>query len=114
MRYLGELRRDEVYGVLAGADAAVLPSLFDNLPNSAIEALLLGVPVIGSRGASLDELVTDGVTGVLVPIGDADALADAMLAQWRGRTGVAAASAGSCPKRCVRNGRSPRCSRRRG
>jgi glycosyltransferase involved in cell wall biosynthesis len=89
VRYLGELRRDEVYGVLAGADAAVLPSLFDNLPNSAIEALLLGVPVIGSRGASIDELVEDGVTGVLVPMGDADALADAMLAQWRGRTGVA-------------------------
>jgi glycogen(starch) synthase len=89
VRHLGELRLDETYGVLARADAAVVPSLFDNLPNSAIEALLLGVPVIGTRGASIDELVEDGVTGVLVPPGDADALADAMLSQWRGRSGVA-------------------------
>jgi glycosyltransferase involved in cell wall biosynthesis len=88
VRHLGELRRDELYGVLARAEAAVFPSLFDNLPNGVVEALLLGVPVIGSAGASIDELVEPGVTGVLVPPGDAGALATALLAQWRGQTRV--------------------------
>ena len=88
VRVLGELDKPELYAVLAGADAAVLPSRFDNLPNTVVESLLLGVPVIGTAGASIDELVTPGVTGVLVPDGDVTALADAMLAQWRGTTGV--------------------------
>jgi glycosyltransferase involved in cell wall biosynthesis len=85
---LGELDKPELYAVVAGADAAVLPSRFDNLPNTVVESLLLGVPVIGSAGASIDELVVPGATGVLVPDGDVAALADAMLAQWRGGTGV--------------------------
>ena len=88
VRHLGELTRPELYAVVAGAEASVLPSLFDNLPNSAIESLLLGVPVIGSDGASLDELVTPGVHGLLVPVGDSAALADAMLRHWRGESGV--------------------------
>ena len=88
VRVLGELCKPELYALVAGADAAVLPSRFDNLPNTVVESLLLGVPVIGTAGASIDELVEPGVTGVLVPDGDAGALADAMLAQWRGETGV--------------------------
>jgi glycosyltransferase involved in cell wall biosynthesis len=88
VRWLGELPKRELYAVVAGADAAVLPSRFDNLPNTVMESLLLGVPVIGTAGASIDELVTPGVAGVLVPDGDVAALADAMLAQWRGETGI--------------------------
>jgi glycosyltransferase involved in cell wall biosynthesis len=84
--WLGELTKPELYAVLAEAEAAVLPSRVDNLPNTAIESLLLGVPVIGSAGASIDELVEPGVTGELVPIGDAEALAAAMLRLWRGQS----------------------------
>jgi glycosyltransferase involved in cell wall biosynthesis len=88
VRVLGELKKAELYALLAGAEAAVLPSRFDNLPNTVVESLLFGVPVIGTAGASIDELVAHGVTGLLVPDGDVGALADAMLAQWRGQTGV--------------------------
>ncbi len=88
VRYLGELEKPELYALVAGAEAAVLPSNFDNLPNTAIESLMLGVPVLGTAGASLEELVLPGVNGIVVPQGDADALADAMLRQWRGQTGV--------------------------
>jgi len=88
LRYVGELARPELYALVAGAEAAVFATSFDNLPNAAIESLLLGVPVIGCGDSSLEEIVVPGVNGALVTQGDAAALADALLAQWRGETGV--------------------------
>jgi glycosyltransferase involved in cell wall biosynthesis len=88
LHYAGELERPDLYAVVADAEAAVFPTSFDNLPNTAIESLLLGIPVIGCANASLEELVVPGVNGALVPQGDAGALADALLAQWRGETSV--------------------------
>jgi glycogen synthase len=85
----GPLPKSELYAVLMRADAAVLPSQADNLPNTVIESLMLGVPVIGSRGASIDELVDDGVNGHLVALGDVDGLADALVKMWRGDSAVA-------------------------
>ncbi len=80
--------KPELYAMLRRADAAVLPSLADNLPNTAIESLMLGVPVIGTRGASIDELVEQGVTGELVTPGDVDGLAGALVRMWRGLSPV--------------------------
>ena len=80
---LGELPRAELYTVLEKAEAAVLPSLVDNLPNTAIEAILLGVPVIAFRAGSLDEVIEDGITGVLVDEQSPEALASAVIKIWR-------------------------------
>jgi glycosyltransferase involved in cell wall biosynthesis len=78
----GPLPPAQTYAVLQRADATVLPSLVDNLPNSVIESLMLGVPVIGTRGVSIDELVEEGKTGHLVEIGDVQGLADALVRMW--------------------------------
>jgi len=86
--WLGRLPKPELYAVLRRAEAAVLPSLVDNLPNTVIESLMMGVPVIGSAGASIDELVETGVTGELVPVGDSHALAETMVRFWRKQTPV--------------------------
>lgn len=83
---LGPLDKPRLYAVVAAAEASVLPSLMDNLPNTVIESLALGVPVVGTAGASVDELVTHGQSGLLVPPGDPEALADALVEVWRGRT----------------------------
>jgi glycogen(starch) synthase len=80
--------RPTLFAILRRADAAVLPSLVDNLPNTVIESLLHGLPVIGSRGASIDEMVEHEKTGLLVPPGDAAALAAAIIRQWRGQSPV--------------------------
>jgi glycosyltransferase involved in cell wall biosynthesis len=85
--WLGEISKPLLYGVLRRAEAAVLPSLCDNLPNAAIESLAFGVPVVGTIGTSLDELVEPGSSGHLVPPDDPVALADAMLRVWRGEKG---------------------------
>jgi glycogen(starch) synthase len=82
---LGLLSKPDLYAALARAEAAVQPSLVDNLPNAVIESLLLGVPVVAFDGLSLDELVEPGVTGELVPTGDEAALAAALLRFWRGQ-----------------------------
>jgi glycosyltransferase involved in cell wall biosynthesis len=84
VHWAAQLPRSELYAVVRQAVASVVPSLVDNLPNSAIESLMLGRPVIAWRGGSLDELVEDGVNGTLVPEGDETALAGALVAAWRG------------------------------
>lgn len=73
-----------LYGILDAADAAIIPSRADNLPNTLLESLMHRLPVIGTDGVSIDELVVDGVNGVLVPKDDDDALANAMVRVWQG------------------------------
>jgi glycosyltransferase involved in cell wall biosynthesis len=69
-------------GVAAALDAAtvlVLPSFSEGLPRVAMEAFVRGRGVIGSRAGGIPDIVEDGVSGVLVPSGDAPALADALI-----------------------------------
>jgi D-inositol-3-phosphate glycosyltransferase len=78
------------------ADATVLPSHYESFGMVALEAMACGSAVVASRVGGLTTTVRDGVTGFLVPDGDAAALAsrlDAVLADpdvaWRlGREGV--------------------------
>lgn len=86
--WLGRLPKPQLYAVLRRAEAAVLPSLVDNLPNTVIESLMFGIPVIGSAGASINELVEPGITGELVHLGDVPALAAALVRLWRGQSPV--------------------------
>jgi len=76
VRFLGE-RRD-VGERLGDADLFVLPSRTEALPNSVMEAMAAGLPVVACRIGGIPELVEHGVTGLLVPPDDPDALADAM------------------------------------
>lgn len=85
----GPLPRAQLYTLLGKADAAVLPSQVDNLPNTVIESLCQGIPVLGTRGASIDELVEENRTGHLVGIGDVRALANALADMWLRRSPVA-------------------------
>jgi glycosyltransferase involved in cell wall biosynthesis len=84
----GPLLKAEVYAILRRADVTVLPSQADNLPNTVIESLMFGIPVIGSRGASIDELITENQNGHLVDLGDMYGLAQALVSMWRGESPV--------------------------
>ena len=71
--------RADAADILAAADALVLPSLFgEDMPLIVLDAMALGKPVAASAVAGIPEEVDDGRTGLLIPPGDADALAAAV------------------------------------
>ena len=80
--FIKRLPHSQLYPIIAGAHLVVLPSLVDNFPNVCLEAMALGKPVIGTSGASIDELITDEETGFLVNANDAVVLAEKIIYAW--------------------------------
>jgi glycosyltransferase involved in cell wall biosynthesis len=75
--YLGPLDSSSVFDEMGRAAALVLPSIwFEGFPVVVLEAYATGTPVIASRIGSLEEIVEDGVTGLLAPPGDGVGLAN--------------------------------------
>ena len=66
------------FPVLAQAKAFILPSRFEGFPNALAEAMALGLPCIATRFAGVGDIVRDGDNGVIVPMDDAEAMAQAM------------------------------------
>ncbi|MDE2334604.1 MAG: glycosyltransferase family 4 protein [Rhodospirillales bacterium] len=60
--------REDIPAILAAADIFALPSHFEGLPMSIVEAMLVGMPVVASDLRGVREQVVDGETGYLVPI----------------------------------------------
>jgi glycosyltransferase involved in cell wall biosynthesis len=82
VRFLGHLGEAGVRGLMHAGDIVVFPSLAafgEGFGLAALEAAAAGRPVVASAVASLPEIVVDGTTGMLVPSGDADALAAALV-----------------------------------
>jgi len=76
VRFLGQL--ESVGPLLLAADACVVPSLWEGLPLSLLEAMARGRPVLATKVGGMPEAVEDGVSGRLVPPGDPQALADVL------------------------------------
>ena len=101
----GLVSHDELPGLLAGHDIFLAPCVVhasgrrDGIPNTVIEAMAYGLPVVGTTVNALPEVIRDGETGLAVPPGDPEALAEAVLrlaadpaaARRMGRAGAALA-----------------------
>jgi glycosyltransferase involved in cell wall biosynthesis len=74
---------DPFLDILRGFDAVLVPSISDEQPRIAYDALSQAVPVIGSATGGIREVVEPGVTGRLSPPGDVHALAESIV--WAGR-----------------------------
>jgi glycosyltransferase involved in cell wall biosynthesis len=75
--FLGQ--RQNIPELLACCDLSVLPSQAEGLPNALLEAMAAGLPVVATQVGGIPEVIETGVTGLLVPSGDPDALAHAIL-----------------------------------
>lgn len=76
VHFLGN--RSDVSELLAISDIFVFPSLYEAQPVALLEAMAAGLPVVASQVPAIQEIITNGKEGVLVPPGDATALANAI------------------------------------
>lgn len=78
IRFLGS--RHDVPALLTASDSFVLPSLWEGLSMALVEAMAASLPVIATAVSGTNQVMLDGETGLLVPPGDSQRLAEAMLA----------------------------------
>lgn len=76
VRFLG--RREDVPQLLAACDVFALPSLYEGSSLAVLEAMAAGTAIVSSAIGGTEELIEDGRSGLLVPPGDAEALAAAL------------------------------------
>ena len=75
--FLGKQNAIEQYYSIS--DVLLFPSEYESFGVTALEAMSAERPVVATLGSGLSEVVEDGVTGYLRPVGDVDALADAVI-----------------------------------
>ncbi len=71
---LGPLPHDRMPQALGRMDIYVTTSYQEGMPNGVLEAMACGLPVVATAADAIPELVQDGITGYLCPMGDLDTL----------------------------------------
>jgi glycosyltransferase involved in cell wall biosynthesis len=79
---LDSMRHDKLYPFIQNAKVVVLPSLIDNLPNTCLEAMGLGKVIVATTGSCFEQVIENGISGILVNPGDAAALAQGICRAW--------------------------------
>lgn len=77
---LGWLTREQLVDHYRRADVFVTATGWEGMPNTVLEAMACGLPVVATRAPGLEELVREGVNGYLVNLNDTHALADRLVA----------------------------------
>ncbi len=95
VNFAGTLPPSRMAAALCAADAVVLPSRSEGLPLALLEAMALGKPVVATRAGGMPEMIRCLENGLLVPIGEPSAMAEALGAlardpELRMRLGAAA------------------------
>lgn len=79
IRFLGLQQPGQITELRLRSAFAVVASRFENFPYSIAEAMAVGMPVLSSGTFGGAEMIRDGLDGCVVPVGDVDAMAGAML-----------------------------------
>jgi glycosyltransferase involved in cell wall biosynthesis len=78
VRFAGFLDRDALGDLYRQASVVVLASQTEGLPNVVLEAMAHGRPVVATPVGAIPDLIEDGVNGLLIPVGDTEALGSAL------------------------------------
>jgi N-acetyl-alpha-D-glucosaminyl L-malate synthase BshA len=78
-------KQDRVNELLPLADMLLMPSELESFGLAALEAMACKVPSIATRVGGVPELIDDGITGLLYPVGDIDAMAAGVLSLLKDR-----------------------------
>jgi glycosyltransferase involved in cell wall biosynthesis len=100
VRFAGAVPPEEMARLYGEADLYLNAPDIDNMPNSIIEAFAAGLPVVSTAAGGIPFIVTDGLDGLLVPVGDSAALAAAALRVLR-EPGLAARLTGAARARAA-------------
>ena len=79
VQFCGTRDRDEMAALYRSATVVLNPSLVDNMPNSVLEAMASGVPVVSTNVGGVPFILRENVTGLMVPAGNPQAMASAVL-----------------------------------
>jgi glycosyltransferase involved in cell wall biosynthesis len=71
--------RKDVEGILSAIDVLVVPSLLEGFPMITLEGMAVAKPIIATRIDGIKEQIVDAESGILIPPGDPDAIAEAIL-----------------------------------
>jgi glycosyltransferase involved in cell wall biosynthesis len=78
--HLGNINNDYLLSLAySAADIFAIPSLQDNLPNTVLESIACGTPVVGFATGGIPDMIRDGISGILVPPQDIAALSSAII-----------------------------------
>ncbi len=77
--FLGMISHAQLFPIIRNSLGVVLPSIVDNFPNTCMEAMNLGSVVVGTFGASFEQLIEDGENGFLANRGDAQSLIEKVM-----------------------------------
>ena len=67
--FLGLLNQDETFALYGVSDCIIIPSIYEGFGLTAVEAMAAGKPVVASNVGGLVDIIEDGITGYLVPVG---------------------------------------------
>lgn len=79
VQFLGWVDASKKRKLMEDSAAFVLPSLYEGLPMGLLEAMSYGIPCVATPVGGVPDIIQDGVNGLLVPVEDPDALAEALL-----------------------------------
>jgi glycosyltransferase involved in cell wall biosynthesis len=78
IHFSGWVARERIADYYRCADIFTTATTWEGMPNTVLEAMACGLPIVGTQASGLQELVKDGINGYLVPVKDVDALAKAL------------------------------------
>jgi glycosyltransferase involved in cell wall biosynthesis len=77
--FAGSVSNEEKWSYLRSCDFYCLPSDAEGQPISILEAMAIGLPIIATSVGSIPEIISEGTTGFIIPVGNEDALEESIL-----------------------------------